>query len=80
MENIDLQLNQSQCITYVSKFGEYHYYNICSGKMTTVPWGIAEYGAVSLSALFGLAMIAIVMFVFGLDVALIHRMATRSRK
>lgn len=80
MDKMDLQLNQSQCITYVSKFGEYHYHNICSGKVTIVPWGISEYGLISLSLLFGLAMIAIVMFVFGLDVALIHRIATRGRK
>lgn len=79
MYSIDLQLNQSQCITYVSRLWEYHYYNVCSGKVTVIPWGIYEYSMAALALLFGLAMSAIIVFILGLDIKIMRRMV-RGRK
>lgn len=41
---MDISHNISACIKEMSNWGENIYTNICTGAVTIVPWGTAEYG------------------------------------
>jgi hypothetical protein len=58
---MDLNHNISSCIKETSNWGEHIYTNVCTGAVTIVPWGIAEYGAVIFGT--GLMLVCAVMMV-----------------
>jgi hypothetical protein len=48
---LDHNVNSADCIRTAAHFGETVVYNICSGKVTTIPWGSVDWAlALGLSA------------------------------
>ncbi|UXS01676.1 hypothetical protein [Agrobacterium tumefaciens] len=46
MSSVDL--NMAQCLRDVSRFGYNEIHNVCTGAVTTVPWGILEWFGVAI--------------------------------
>jgi hypothetical protein len=60
----DINLNSTECLVHTTNFGEFIVTNICSGKITNVPWGTLDWlGA------FGVGVLALLMI--GIFVALL---------
>lgn len=57
MSGVDL--NMAQCLRDVGRFGYNEIHNVCSGTVTTVPWGFPEWTGV---AFLGLIVASIVLF------------------
>lgn len=58
----NVNLNASDCLRSVSDIGSTHVHNICTGTITDVPWGSADWMFAIVFALFlggiGLMMLA----------------------
>jgi hypothetical protein len=64
-----LNANLSQCVKSSMDFGVTHFYNVCSGVNTAVPWGTMDYLAAIAAIAFSVILLGIflafaAMFVF----------------
>lgn len=55
-------VNAAECLRDVTWFGSTQVHNICTGAVTSVPWGMSEWAT---TALLGL-LAAVMLMVFGL--------------
>lgn len=51
-------VNAAECLRDVTHFGSTAVYNICSGAITNVPWGIGEWATCALLGLLAAIMVA----------------------
>jgi hypothetical protein len=54
----DHNVNLSKCIQDVTDFGVTHVHNICSGTVTDLPWGSADWCLALVISALGIAFIA----------------------
>jgi hypothetical protein len=53
----DLNLNHADCLRSVSDFGKTTVHNICSGSISEVPWGSADWTAAVVLTVLGAMII-----------------------
>lgn len=52
-------VNAAECLRDVTQFGSTQIHNVCSGAVTTVPWGLSEWATTSLLGLLALMIIGV---------------------
>lgn len=58
---MDINLNSAECIKNVTHLGYESYHNICSGAITTIPWGFFDwFGMVILFGFLALGISALI--------------------
>lgn len=52
-------VNAAECLRDVAQFGSTQVHNICSGTVTTVPWGLGEWATTAALSMLALVMAAL---------------------
>jgi hypothetical protein len=73
MENatVDLNHNYAECLKSIGHFGYTQYQNICTGEMSSVPWGVLDYlgaGILASILLLALGVLGLVIYIAAMSI------------